>query len=206
MGNFNRGNRPGGGRGYQRSFNGRGSNGPAQMFQATCDKCRMNCEVPFRPTNGRPIFCSNCFENNRGSDTGRYESRSSSFRERPSYGSPRGGAGAEDRQMFDAVCDECGNSCKVPFRPSSDKPIYCSNCFGDKKEGGRGNGNGNDQFQELHTKLDKILLMLGSSSNTSKQALVEQPVMVAQEAIEEEAEPKPEVEAKTPKKKSSKKK
>ena len=31
--------------------------------------------------------------------------------------------------MFDAVCDECGKDCKVPFKPTSGKPIYCSDCF-----------------------------------------------------------------------------
>ena len=36
----------------------------------------------------------------------------------------------EDRpEMFDAVCDECGKDCKVPFRPTGNKPIYCSQCF-----------------------------------------------------------------------------
>ena len=37
--------------------------------------------------------------------------------------------------MHDAVCDECGKDCQVPFRPSGDKPIYCSDCF--EKKGGR---------------------------------------------------------------------
>ena len=32
--------------------------------------------------------------------------------------------GRSDRpQMHDAICDECGKECKVPFRPSGDKPI-----------------------------------------------------------------------------------
>lgn len=34
-----------------------------------------------------------------------------------------------DRQMFDAVCAECGTSCQVPFEPRTDRPIYCSDCF-----------------------------------------------------------------------------
>ncbi|MBT7499494.1 MAG: hypothetical protein HN679_02255, partial [Candidatus Pacebacteria bacterium] len=34
--------------------------------------------------------------------------------------------------------DDCGNDCKLPFRPSSGKPVYCSQCFEN-----RGNGNGN---------------------------------------------------------------
>lgn len=45
--------------------------------------------------------------------------------QKKSWGSDRGG----DRQMFSAVCDECKKSCEVPFRPSSDKPVYCNDCF-----------------------------------------------------------------------------
>lgn len=51
---------------------------------------------------------------------------------RPSFGGNRGG----DRgpvTMHKAVCDECQKSCEVPFRPSGDKPIYCSDCFSSKK-------------------------------------------------------------------------
>ncbi|NCC70485.1 hypothetical protein EOM09_02795, partial [bacterium] len=39
-----------------------------------------------------------------------------------------------DREMFEAVCDECGKNCEVPFKPTSGKPIYCSECF--EKMGG----------------------------------------------------------------------
>ena len=35
--------------------------------------------------------------------------------------------------MHDAVCDKCGDNCKVPFKPTGSKPIYCSNCF-DKQD------------------------------------------------------------------------
>jgi CxxC-x17-CxxC domain-containing protein len=44
--------------------------------------------------------------------------------------------------MHDAVCDDCGRDCQVPFRPSGDKPIYCSDCFekrgGNERSGDRG--------------------------------------------------------------------
>ena len=33
------------------------------------------------------------------------------------------------KEMFDAVCDECGKPCKVPFKPNGEKPVYCSECF-----------------------------------------------------------------------------
>ncbi len=33
------------------------------------------------------------------------------------------------RQMFPAVCAECGAECQVPFEPHNDRPVYCSQCF-----------------------------------------------------------------------------
>ena len=165
MGNFNRGSRSGGGRGFSRnSFNDRGSRGPVEMHQAVCDKCRQNCEVPFRPTSGKPVFCSNCFEGNRGSDSRRPEGRSF---ERP-----------EDRQMFEAICDECRNSCKVPFQPTSGKPVFCSNCFGEKKGAGDRN---TEQFEVLNNKLDRILAMLipNAVDKVEEAVKVEEKVKVA---------------------------
>ena len=38
-----------------------------------------------------------------------------------------------DREMFDAVCAECGQPTKVPFQPRNDKPIYCSACYAKHK-------------------------------------------------------------------------
>lgn len=55
---------------------------------------------------------------------------------RPSFGGNRGGDRGGDRgpvTMHKAVCDECQKSCEVPFRPSSDKPIYCNDCFSSKR-------------------------------------------------------------------------
>ncbi|MGI5854354.1 MAG: zinc-ribbon domain containing protein [Bacillota bacterium] len=33
------------------------------------------------------------------------------------------------REMFPAVCAACGVETEVPFRPSSDRPVYCRDCF-----------------------------------------------------------------------------
>ncbi|MFC1872140.1 CxxC-x17-CxxC domain-containing protein [Chloroflexota bacterium] len=33
------------------------------------------------------------------------------------------------RQMFPAVCAECGKSTEVPFEPSQGRPVYCSDCY-----------------------------------------------------------------------------
>ncbi|MFW6150486.1 MAG: zinc-ribbon domain containing protein [Chloroflexota bacterium] len=35
--------------------------GRRQMYPATCAQCGKDCEVPFEPRNGRPVYCSECF-------------------------------------------------------------------------------------------------------------------------------------------------
>lgn len=39
-----------------------------------------------------------------------------------------------EREMFTAVCAECGCEARVPFRPREDRPVYCSECFAKMKE------------------------------------------------------------------------
>jgi CxxC-x17-CxxC domain-containing protein len=48
----------GGGGGYDR--------GPREMFSATCSSCGKEAQVPFRPTSGKPVYCSDCFRSMRG--------------------------------------------------------------------------------------------------------------------------------------------
>ena len=33
------------------------------------------------------------------------------------------------RNMYTAVCADCGRECTVPFEPRGDRPVYCSECF-----------------------------------------------------------------------------
>jgi CxxC-x17-CxxC domain-containing protein len=51
-----------GGGGYG---SGGGSRGPREMFAATCSACGQQTEVPFRPTSGKPVYCSACFAQRR---------------------------------------------------------------------------------------------------------------------------------------------
>jgi CxxC-x17-CxxC domain-containing protein len=32
-----------------------------QRFHAVCAQCGKDCEVPFRPANGKPVYCHDCF-------------------------------------------------------------------------------------------------------------------------------------------------
>lgn len=38
------------------------------------------------------------------------------------------------REYHDAVCANCGKSCKVPFVPKDGRPVYCSECFASMNE------------------------------------------------------------------------
>jgi len=48
------------------------------------------------------------------------------------YGNGGGGGGGMSRgprQMFPAVCAQCGKETQVPFQPRGDKPVYCRDCY-----------------------------------------------------------------------------
>ncbi len=38
------------------------------------------------------------------------------------------------REMFETTCARCGGVARVPFNPSSDKPVLCSECFAASKK------------------------------------------------------------------------
>ncbi|MCD8175061.1 MAG: zinc-ribbon domain containing protein [Phascolarctobacterium sp.] len=44
-----------------------------------------------------------------------------------------GGGERPPREMYPAVCAECGVETMVPFRPSMDRPVYCRGCFNARK-------------------------------------------------------------------------
>ncbi len=169
---FNRDSRGGGDRG---SFN-RGPRRPSEMFHAVCSKCGQDCQVPFRPSSDKPVYCSNCFDRDttpRRENTGdRNESRSNFRSERPSY-SDRSSSQPSfrsegPRESFHAVCANCGKDCTLPFEPRTNKPVYCSNCF--EKNGGDSRKTeqrqpapqDNEKLDALNAKLDKILELLGA--------------------------------------------
>jgi len=44
-------------------------------------------------------------------------------------GSGGGGYSQSPREMYPAVCAQCGKQTEVPFQPRGDRPVYCSDCF-----------------------------------------------------------------------------
>lgn len=68
----------------------------------------------------------------------RFGGRSS---DRRSFDGPR-----QRTEMFNTVCDECGKNCSVPFKPTGNKKVYCSDCF--ERQGGReSSGRFNDNYR-----------------------------------------------------------
>ena len=97
-----------------------------EMFKATCSDCGKACEVPFKPTEGKPVRCQDCFRKNKpqrsfggrdGGNNRRFGGNNNRFgNDRP-------------REMHKATCSDCGKECEVPFKPSGDKPVRCRECF-----------------------------------------------------------------------------
>ena len=136
-----------------------------QMHEATCSDCGKRCEVPFKPSNDRPIYCSQCFPNHGGgSSSDRPQRREYGRSDRPSF------QDRQDRRMYDAICGKCGAKFQLPFSPRGDKPVYCNQCFskpaGSSFGGGSIGGNSSsypqykEQFEMLNAKLDRILKAL----------------------------------------------
>ena len=48
------------------------SRAPREMFKAKCSDCGQECEVPFKPTEGRPIYCRECYSKHRPPQRNRY--------------------------------------------------------------------------------------------------------------------------------------
>ena len=79
---------------------------------------------------------------------GRRDSGRDSGRDRPRR--DRG-----DLQMTRVTCSACGDKCEVPFKPTTDKPVFCSDCF--RKKSGSSGGSSDKDLSSIHKKLDKIM-------------------------------------------------
>jgi len=101
MGSFNRDR---GSFGGNRNFGKRGfgdrQNSRPQMHNAICSNCGKECQVPFRPTGEKPVYCRECFAKMQGGD-----SRPSFDRnERPAFNAgnqDRGNQSLGDEQLKD---------------------------------------------------------------------------------------------------------
>ena len=170
-----------------------GSNQRGQMFEAVCAECGQTCEVPFRPTGDKPVYCTNCFSKRQANQPRR---EGGDFRHRDR---DRG-----DRRMFSAICDKCGKACQVPFQPTPGKPVYCEQCFGKDRGGAQGGGAGKNEQQlvSINAKLDKIINALVVAKLIKANVEVKKEVKVEPKKVE----PVKEAKKKAPAKKAAAKK
>lgn len=42
----------------------------------------------------------------------------------------------KERIFTKAICANCHKECEVPFKPTGDRPVYCKDCFSNRKQGG----------------------------------------------------------------------
>jgi len=75
-GNFRSGGRDSGSRGRDGGsrFGGRSgggfrrdnfNSGPREMHKAICSDCKKECEVPFKPAEGKPVYCKECYSKHK---------------------------------------------------------------------------------------------------------------------------------------------
>ncbi len=55
--------------GFQGGGGGGFGGGQREMHKATCADCQKECEVPFKPSGDRPVYCKECFSKRK--DSGR---------------------------------------------------------------------------------------------------------------------------------------
>jgi CxxC-x17-CxxC domain-containing protein len=78
-----------------------------------------------------PVRCPNCRRAKKDSTAG---GGGGGYGSGDSYGHRGGGGGGGgNRQLFKATCSSCGAETQVPFQPSSDRPVYCRNCYNSRR-------------------------------------------------------------------------
>ena len=91
-----------------------------------------------RGLTNQPGRCPDCRQAAKGSRGGRGGGGGGGYSSRGGGGggysggggrSYGGGGGGGSREMFSAVCADCGRETQVPFRPTGERPVYCNDCF-----------------------------------------------------------------------------
>jgi len=88
-----------------------------------CSNCRAERKAQ-RTASGYDSGRSSSDYSSRGGGGGGYSSGGGG-----GYSGGGGGYSSGPRQMYPAVCSECGRETEVPFQPRNDKPVYCRECF-----------------------------------------------------------------------------
>lgn len=100
-------------------------NDDRQMYDVdlTCARCGAHIsQLPFQPSGDRKVYCSDC---NR-----------TFWQNKRDRGFSGGGRSGGPKRMYDVnlTCADCGKAItQLPFQPSGDKPVYCTDCLRAKR-------------------------------------------------------------------------
>ncbi len=99
---------------------------PEQDLELNCGQCGdsfvfSRSEQEFFTQKGfvHPKRCRDCRSHrrlNRTSSSSSHTARSTSSRD-------------DSRPRWEVACSACGEQALVPFKPVSDRPVYCESCF-----------------------------------------------------------------------------
>jgi len=103
-----------------------------QSFVFTADDQQYHADKGYTNEPKRCPSCRQARRANRGFDGG---------------GFGGGGFGGGRREMHPAVCAECGKDTEVPFRPTGERPVYCSDCYRQQSPRGGSGGGGGRSYQ-----------------------------------------------------------
>lgn len=59
--------------------------------------------------------------------------RCKNCRDKRKSSSREGGGMSRERSMVSVTCDSCGVATEVPFTPVSGKPVYCRDCYNQRR-------------------------------------------------------------------------
>lgn len=148
----------GGGRDFNRD---RGVRRP-QMHKAICSSCGKECDLPFKPTGDRPVYCRECFARNGGGE------RKESFNR-----DNRDTRDARENRDFPRPPFKSFNNDGTGPRP---QPHAAPHTHHD------------EQFAAINTKLDRLITLLTPKTSAPQVKNVAKAVEIAEELAEVERE------------------
>lgn len=101
----------------------------------------------------------------------------------------------ERPQMHSAVCATCGKRCEVPFKPTGEKPIYCSFCFEKVDQGNKSSFKKPEKERGEITRADIAMLgdqLISINSKLEKLIVALTPEKKVVEPVKKESAPKKE--------------
>ncbi len=155
-----------------------GDRAEVTMHKATCSDCKKMCEVPFRPSGDKPVFCRDCFDAKRDSND------------------ERGGNGRD----FDNRAPKRSWSDRTP------KPDFARPSFTPSPAPHAGVDEAmKRQLSDISFKLDKLVMTLEKMSERKHEVKVEAPKVEVPTFVIKEVKEKAETEVKSAKKVAVKK-